>query len=117
MGLLGRYIKDPKPAGNGAKSWTPAPGTFPDGLAAFHEATGWNITAHNRMWSSDNVYATQNGGQYKWYLEGKEGVPLEQRFWNDLLANATAWGMYVYGGSSLFPHEHACNLCDEHLRH
>ena len=63
------YIKG---AGGGTKSWTPGPNTFPQGLAPFHNKTGWKITAHNRMWSSDNVYATQNGGKFKWIIEGSE---------------------------------------------
>lgn len=60
------YIKG---AGEGTHSWTPAPNTFPDGLAVFHDKTGWNITAHNRMWAADNVYATQNGGSYEYVTQ------------------------------------------------
>lgn len=60
--------------GGGTKNWIPGPNTFPDGLAAFHAETGWNITAHNRMWSADTVYAKQNGGKFAWIIEGAEAV-------------------------------------------
>ena len=32
------------------------------------QETGWPIAAHNRYWSKDNVYAEQNGGQFKFYI-------------------------------------------------
>jgi hypothetical protein len=95
----------------GTKEWVPAPNTFSrsnataagiDGLASFHNKTGWHITAHNRMWGVENVYAKQNGGKYKWIFEGKEAVPLEQSFWDDLMAQAKAWGLYVYEQDWLF---------------
>lgn len=86
------YIKG---AGKGTKSWTPAPGTFPRGIGYTVNRTGWRITAHNRMWSSDNVYAKQNGGKYKWLIEGQEAVPLEQSFWDSLMEYGKSWGLYV----------------------
>lgn len=86
----------------GTTDWVPANNTFPDGLAAFHNKTGWRITAHNRMWSSENVYAKQNGGKYNWLVEGNEGVPLDQSFWDDLMARSKAWGLYVYEQDWLF---------------
>jgi len=80
----------------GTVTWTPDNNTFPDGLASFHERSGWNITAHNRMWSSETTYAEQNGGKFRWLIEGAEAVPLEQRFWDYLMAQGKAWGLYVY---------------------
>ena len=93
------YIKG---KGGGTKNWVPGPNTFPDGLAPFHNSTGWRITAHNRMWSSDTVYAKQNGGKYEWLIEGNEAVPLERAFWDDLMAQAKGWGLYVYEQDWLF---------------
>jgi hypothetical protein len=86
----------------GTKSWVPDLNTFPDGLASFHNKTDWRITAHNRMWSSENVYAKQNGGKYNWLIEGKEAVPLGQLFWDDLMEQGKAWGLYVYEQDWLF---------------
>lgn len=83
-------------------SWSPGNNTFPNGIESFHKQTGWNITAHNRMWAADVVYAKQNGGAYDWYIEGDEAVPTDQRFWNDLMVNASEWGMYVYEQDWLF---------------
>jgi len=51
------------------------------------------------MWASNNVYASQNGGKYAMYVEGNEAVPTSQPFWDDLMANATAWGMCVCAAS------------------
>ena len=53
----------------GVKEWDATNSTFPDGLAAFAEKSGWKFQMHNRMWSDDNVYATQNGGKYKFIVE------------------------------------------------
>eukprot|EP00040_Diaphanoeca_grandis_P001423 m.18491 g.18491 ORF g.18491 m.18491 type:complete len:900 (-) comp12048_c0_seq1:37-2736(-) len=93
------YIKG---VGGGTKTWAPGPGTFPDGLAPFSNKTGWKITAHNRMWAADTTYAVANGGDYKWYLEGDEAVPLEQDFWNFLLNQGKHWGLSVYEQDWMF---------------
>lgn len=53
------------------------------------------------MWSSDNVYAKQNGGEYEWELEGTEGVPTSQDFWSTLISNSSAW-LSVYEQDWLF---------------
>eukprot|EP01079_Euglenida_sp_SAG-EU17-18_P001622 gene1621-2852_t len=93
------YIKG---HGNGVKDWSPAPNTFPQGLGQFHAATGWRITAHNRMWSSDNVYDKRNGGNYTFLDDGVVAMPLEQRFWNDTMSAGKDWGLYVYEQDWLF---------------
>ena len=72
------------------------PNTFQDGLSAFHRATGWNITAHNRMWATDNVYAKRNGGNFSWIVDKKVAVPTQQEFWHYLMAQGKGWGLYVY---------------------
>jgi hypothetical protein len=52
---------------------------------------------HNRYWAIDNVYASQNGGEYDFVVEkkgdpsDKQGRfknfawPTEQRFWDDIM--------------------------------
>ena len=55
------------------KEWDATNSTFPDGLAAFAEKSGWKFQMHNRMWSDDNIYATQNGGKYKFIVEPQVG--------------------------------------------
>jgi hypothetical protein len=66
------------------------------GSRYLHEQTGYRITAHNRMWAPDAVYARENGGDYDFHLETTIAIPLERRFWDDLLRNASDWGMYTY---------------------
>ena len=83
--------------GGGVTNWTATAKTFPHGLEWFHEQVGMPFYAHNRYWAAENVYATQNGGGYAFDVEpaNQMAIPLEQRFWDDLLTNATAWGMFV----------------------
>ena len=56
------------------------------------------FVAHNRFWSSQNVYATQNGGKYVFHLDETTGaaIPLEEQFWTDLFTNSSKWGLRVY---------------------
>lgn len=70
------------------------------GVRALVEQTGWKVTAHNRYWSANTDYARQNGGGYDFFVDakgsgagGQMALPLEARFWEDLLENTTsAWG-------------------------
>ena len=87
------YPKDKK---GGVTSWTATNTTFPRGLESFNEKVQLPIVAHNRYWSSENVYAKQNGGQYDFIVETERAIPIEQSFWNDLIENSTKWGLVVY---------------------
>lgn len=102
-----------KGIGDGVKLWSAMPQIFPGGNLGIRELknqTGWAILAHNRYFSSDNVYAKQNGGDYQFYVDapgspagGQMALPTEQRFWNDLLNNATReWGLSAYLQDWLF---------------
>jgi hypothetical protein len=91
----------PKGAAGGVLEWEPQPGgdAFPDGLAAFRESVGGlPFMMHNRHWSANNVYATQNGGAYPFWQDNQSGmaIPLSQQFWDDLIANHTKVGLAVY---------------------
>jgi hypothetical protein len=79
-------------------NWSATEKTFPNGLRPFFEQVNMPFYAHNRYWAADNVYATQNGGDYEFIVEpgAQMAIPLSQRFWDDLLRNATQWGMNVY---------------------
>ena len=85
-------------AGGGVENWTATSTTFPHGLKWFHEQVGMPFVAHNRYWAADNVYATQNGGGFAFdvELDTQMSIPLEQRFWDELLQNASEWGMIQY---------------------
>lgn len=69
-------------------------------MQAVHASTGWLVQAHNRYWSSDTPYATQNGGKYHFLFDEstKSAVPTEQLFWDSLFGTAVAesWGLRVY---------------------
>ncbi|KAK7102302.1 hypothetical protein V1264_020540 [Littorina saxatilis] len=84
--------------GGGVKSWEARPDIFPDGFQYVHNKTGLPSLGHNRWWSNDTVYAKQNGGQYNFIVESTTGkaVPNDQKFWDDLLENATSWGLVTY---------------------
>jgi hypothetical protein len=98
-----------KGTGDGVKNWTAMPSIFAGGNAGIREivaTTGWKIVAHNRYWSNNTDYA--NG--YSFYVDavnspagGQMAVPLETRFWLDLLRNSTKeWGLTTYLQDWLF---------------
>ena len=88
-----------KGANGGTKNWTAMPSAFQFGLPDFHQKLQLPIIAHNRWWSAEVSYATQNGGQYNFVTEPKTStwaVPTDQRFWDDLFFNSSQWGLRVY---------------------
>jgi hypothetical protein len=105
----------PKGEGGGVVDWNATANAFPDGLSAFHDKVGMPFYAHNRHWSAEAVYARQNGGDYDFIVEpsNKLAIPVEQRFWNDLLQNASAWGMIVYEQDWMFTEAEGLNATRE----
>lgn len=89
-----------KGSNGGVTDWTATDEWFPHGgLPGFHTKVPLPIVAHNRYWSSETVYAKENGGQYNFIIEPDKhkAIPNDQQFWDDLLANATQnWGLAVY---------------------
>eukprot|EP00759_Apiculatamorpha_spiralis_P015750 PhF_6_TR22322/c0_g1_i1/m.31596 len=81
---------------NGVKTWEAMPTIFPDGMKYLSDKMGMPFQLHNRYWSSDNTYSTQNGGAYPFITDTQMAVPTSQQFWNDLIKNATLNGMIVY---------------------
>ncbi len=97
------YFKEQ--GGSGLQNWTARPDIFPDGIQAVTRATKWDIVAHNRWFAASTDYAKQNGGDYDFVIEAEErgpdtthgmALPLEQRFWDDLFAEAKLWGLRTY---------------------
>lgn len=68
--LLDSYWYEKSTNGGGTKLWSPTPETFPRGLAWLHARTGFYWQLHNRYWSSDCDYATQNNGSYNFFIPG-----------------------------------------------
>ncbi|KAF2355654.1 Kringle, partial [Trinorchestia longiramus] len=87
-----------KGLGDGVKNWTARPDIFPNGIQRVYNLTHWPILAHNRYFASDTDYATQNGGEYPFYIEEStlKAVPLDKSFWDDLFDEALEWGLAVY---------------------
>ncbi len=55
-----------------------------------------NYKINNERWSSENVYAKQNGGDYDFYIDGEVALPLTQDFWNHLFKEGRHWGLRIY---------------------
>eukprot|EP01060_Flectonema_neradi_P010608 TRINITY_DN17704_c0_g1_i1.p1 TRINITY_DN17704_c0_g1~~TRINITY_DN17704_c0_g1_i1.p1 ORF type:complete len:749 (+),score=118.91 TRINITY_DN17704_c0_g1_i1:117-2363(+) len=96
-------------ADNGVSNWTAAPGTFyanggDADLVRLHQETEWPVIAHNRYWSASTTYAKYNGGTFDFspVVNGSYVLPLEQRFWDELIGNATKWGLRTYEQDWLF---------------
>eukprot|EP01062_Namystynia_karyoxenos_P072843 TRINITY_DN693_c0_g1_i1.p1 TRINITY_DN693_c0_g1~~TRINITY_DN693_c0_g1_i1.p1 ORF type:complete len:850 (+),score=240.54 TRINITY_DN693_c0_g1_i1:91-2550(+) len=89
--------------GGGVATWEVRPDIFPDGMAGFFNKTQWPQQLHNRYWSNNTSYAKANGGQYNFILDGsKVAMPDDQTFWNDLIANKTSTGAFMYEQDWLF---------------
>jgi len=86
--------------GNGVKNWTAMGSIFPDGADSVYNETQWPVVAHNRYWSANTDYAKQNGGDWDFIIEpeshGGLAMPLQQEFWDWLLADARKWGLRTY---------------------
>lgn len=85
-----------KGSGDGVKQWTARPDIFPNGIEAVQKYTRWPISAHNRYWAVDNVYAKQNGGNYNYVISPLVAVPNDTMLWKDLMKNASKWGLTMY---------------------
>lgn len=83
---------------DGVKNWTAMPNIFPRGIGYLSNVTGWPIVAHNRFFSPDTDYASQNGGQYKFIIDtDKIALPDDPKFWTDLLTDARDhWNLHTY---------------------
>ena len=85
-------------SGGGVTNWTARPDIFPDGFEYLTKTLGWPVQGHNRFWDRQTVYAKQNGGRYDFLFDMRSGyaLPTTQVFWDDLMRNATRWGLRVY---------------------
>mmetsp|Transcript_80981 Transcript_80981/g.185386 ORF Transcript_80981/g.185386 Transcript_80981/m.185386 type:complete len:654 (+) Transcript_80981:2248-4209(+) len=89
----------PKDNNSAVTEWTPLRSMFPNGWADFdalHKETGFPFTMHNRYWSSQTVYAKQNGGNFTFRVEKEYAIPDDPSFWDFLIGQAAGHGMYNY---------------------
>ncbi|KAK6194945.1 hypothetical protein SNE40_000473 [Patella caerulea] len=82
--------------GSKIKDWKADPTALPQGMAGLENATDLKFMMYSGKWSSDNVYAQQNGGMYGFVIEKEIALPLDQKFWDDLFQNAAKWGLTTY---------------------
>lgn len=80
----------------GVKEWTGRPDVFPDGLSTVRREINWLTMAHNRYWSTENVYAKQNGGDFEFIIEEHGALPVDDTFWDFFFDQAKRWGLDVY---------------------
>ena len=85
-----------KGADDGVKEWTARPDIFPDGLSKLRKQLNWLTMAHNRYWSTETIYAKQNGGKFEFAMDEKAALPLEEAFWDFFFDAAKHWGLDVY---------------------
>ncbi|XP_071096650.1 uncharacterized protein [Haliotis cracherodii] len=81
---------------HGVITWAAQPSVFPNGMQWLYNKTELPVIAHSMFWSSNTTYAKANGGQYDFLIDGEKSLPLEERFWTDLLADSRKWGLLVY---------------------
>ena len=83
---------------SGVTNWTARPDVFPDGFGYLTSQLRWPVQGHNRYWDAASTYATANGGSYPFIRDLPSGfaLPDSQLFWDDLMRNASLWGLRVY---------------------
>ena len=108
------YLKENNVSGNprdtnhGTINWTDAASfIFPSGLRYMYEQTGWPVVGHARAWSTHNVYAKQNGGDFDFTFDendmgDKLALPTSHTFWDYMLGHNKKWGLINYQQDWMF---------------
>ena len=80
----------------GVANWTARDDVFPNGAEALYDLHKLPVTAHNRVWASNNIYRDE----YEFVCDDKEDtnycVPNEGKFWDQLFSEGQKWGLKVY---------------------
>jgi len=76
----------------GLLRWEPRPEIFPEGLAAFRQALGLPLVAHNRWFDKDNAYTDE----FDFVSEGDMALPTQQGVFDRFMADAVSWGIETY---------------------
>ncbi|MBD3188626.1 hypothetical protein GF325_17490 [Candidatus Bathyarchaeota archaeon] len=79
-------------AKGGADTWTPKEEHFPNGLRQFKDKLGLPLAAHARWFAPDSSYAND----YQVYKCDFGILPIEKRFWDDIMASAKEMGIFHY---------------------
>jgi hypothetical protein len=88
----------------GTLRWEPIPELFPDGLAAFTQKLGLPLVAHNRYTADTSPYCERYA-----YARGDDpkrrgALPIDPRFWDEIMDNAVKDGIQVYEQDWLYTH-------------
>ena len=79
----------------GSLLWEPIPELFPQGLPAFQRELGLPIVAHNRWYNQDSPYCKKYECAYG-AGDKRPALPIEPRFWDEIMDNAVKYGVQVY---------------------
>ena len=87
---LGRLIGGG--AFGGTILWEAIPEEFPNGLKALQEKVGLHFACHARWFSPKSPYIQK----YKCAIGKSAVLPMEPRFWEDLMRESAKWGLIMY---------------------
>ncbi|MHA1649304.1 MAG: hypothetical protein ACTSYB_03840 [Candidatus Helarchaeota archaeon] len=87
---LGRLIGGG--AYGGTLLWEAVPEEFPNGLKALHKRIGLPFACHSRWISPKSPYIQK----YKSVIAKSAALPMEPRFWDDLMRKAAEQGIIMY---------------------
>ena len=87
---LGRLIGGG--AYGGTLLWEPIPEEFPDGMKALHQKIGLPFACHARWFSPKSPYLQK----YQSIIGKIAALPMEAKFWDNLMKQAAEWGLIMY---------------------
>lgn len=97
----------------GLLRWEPLPAAFPDGLAAFQQALGLPLVAHNRWFDADNEYVDE----FEFVFEGDMALPTGPGVFERFMADAVSWGIVTYEQDWLVTQYHGLSYLRNHVDH
>lgn len=92
------YFKEAQSGGllsGGVLEWKPMPEMFPDGLAAFRDALGLPMIAHNRWVSPRSPYLQK----YEFVMDGPDAemaIPTGPELFGEFMQSCLEWGIETY---------------------
>jgi hypothetical protein len=79
----------------GSLLWEPIAEMFPSGLPEFQRELGLPLVAHNRWYAESSPYCARYQCEYG-HGGKKPALPVEPRFWDEIMDNAVKYGVKVY---------------------
>lgn len=88
----------------GVMLWEPIPEMFPRGLPEFTRELGLPLVAHNRYVADESPYCLRYKCVYGNDPTMKGALPIDPKFWDEIMDNATKFGVQVYEQDWLYTH-------------